>query len=296
MPALNEIMDVMAKMPPENVTEYLIGECSRYLREIAAITQRNVIAYYSGWLHVNAAGVEIVETDKNAFMNAVYKQDRSKGLDLILHTPGGNIAAAESIVTYLKTLYKNDIRAIVPQISMSAGTMMAMSCREIVMGHQSSLGPIDPQLGGVACQMVVDEFRRAVDEVTKNPASLGLWQTIIGKYVPTYLTTCEDAIKWSEELAEKWLTDVNPDIDIDKIKTVFINHEHSYSHSRHISKEDCRDAGLNVTDLESNQDLQEAVLSLHHFMMVLIEKHRITKIVMNNDGRSYVQSAAPAAS
>lgn len=296
MPALNEIMDVMGKLAPEDVTEYLVGECSRYLKEIAEITHRNVIAYYSGWLHVNAAGVEIVETDKNAFMNAVYKQDRSKGLDLILHTPGGNIAAAESIVTYLKTLYRNDIRAIVPQISMSAGTMMAMSCREIVMGHQSSLGPIDPQLGGVACQMVVDEFRRAVNEVTKNPASLGLWQTIIGKYVPTYLTTCEDAIKWSEELAEKWLTDVNPGIDIEKIKTVFIDHEHSYSHSRHISKEDCRDAGLNVTDLESNQALQEAVLSLHHFMMVLIEKYRITKIVMNNDGRSYVQSAAPASS
>ena len=295
MPALNEIIDVMGKMPQEDVTDYLVGESSRYLREIASITQRNVIAYYSGWLHVNAAEVEIVETDKNAFMNAVYRQDRSKGLDLILHTPGGNIAAAESIVAYLKTLYRNDIRAIVPQISMSAGTMMAMSCREIVMGHQSSLGPIDPQLGGVACQMVVDEFHRAVDEVTNNPASLGLWQTIIGKYVPTYLTTCEDAIKWSEELAEKWLKDVNPEINIDEIKNVFINHEHSYSHSRHISKEDCKAAGLNVTDLESNQDLQEAVLSLHHYLMVLIERHKITKIVMNDQGRSYVQSAAPAA-
>ena len=294
MPALNEIMDVLGKMPQEDITEYLVGECSRYLKEVASITGRNVIAYYSGWLHVNAAGVEIVETDKNAFMNAVYKQDRTKGLDLLLHTPGGNIAAAESIVTYLKTLYKNDIRAIVPQISMSAGTMMAMSCREIIMGHQSSLGPIDPQLGGVACQMVVDEFRRAVDEVTANPASLGLWQTIIGKYVPTYLTTCEDAIKWSEELAEKWLMDINPNINMNDIKNVFINHEHSYSHSRHISKEDCRAAGLNISDLEANQDLQEAVLSLHHFMMVLIEKHRITKIIMNNQGRSYVQSAAPS--
>lgn len=281
-------------MPQEDVTEYLVGECSRNLREIASITNRNVIAYYSGWLHVNAAGVEIVETDKNAFMNAVYKQNRSKGLDLVLHTPGGNIAAAESIVTYLKTLYNNDIRAIVPQISMSAGTMMAMSCREIIMGHQSSLGPIDPQLGGVACQMVVDEFRRAVSEVTANPLSLGLWQTIIGKYVPTYLTTCEDAIKWSEELAEKWLKDINPNINMKNIKNVFINHEHSYSHSRHISKEDCRAAGLNISDLESNQKLQEAVLSLHHYMMVLIERHKITKIVMNDQGRSYVQNAAPA--
>ena len=84
-------------------------------------------------------------------MNAVYGLDRSKGLDLILHTPGGDLAATESIVTYLKKMFNNDIRAIIPQISMSAGTMIAMSCKEIIMGEQSSLGPIDPQMGGVAC-------------------------------------------------------------------------------------------------------------------------------------------------
>ena len=44
------------------------------------------------------------------------------------------------------------MRAFIPQISMSAGTMIAMSCREIIMGEQSSLGPIDPQMGGIACQ------------------------------------------------------------------------------------------------------------------------------------------------
>ena len=101
-----------------------------------------------------------------------------------------------------------------------------------------------PQMNGVACQMVVDEFKRAVDEVRSNPASLGLWQTIIGKYSPTFLTACSDAIKWSEELAERWLTEVNPQINMNKVKNVFINHNHSYSHSRHISKEDCRAAGL----------------------------------------------------
>ena len=58
---------------------------------------------------------------------------------------------------------------------MSAGTMVAMSCREIIMGEQSSLGPIDPQMGGIACQAVIDEFKRTVNEVSANQASLGLW-------------------------------------------------------------------------------------------------------------------------
>ena len=272
------------------VPAFLLNESKRYLSQIANITGRNVIVYYSGWLKNNVFEASINENDKNAFMNAVYGMDKTKGVDLILHTPGGDIAATESIVNYLKSLFGNNVRAIVPQISMSAGTMIAMSCKEIIMGRQSSLGPIDPQMNGVACQMVVDEFKKAVDEVKSNPASLGLWQTIIGKYSPTFLTACSDAIKWSEELAERWLTEVNPQIDMVKVKNVFINHNHSYSHSRHISKDDCRVAGLPISDLEANQDLQDAVLSLHHCYMILIDSISFVKIVMNQDGRAYLQN------
>ena len=264
--------------------------CNKYLDRIKTLTGRNVIAYYSGWLKNNVSEASIVETDKNAFMNAVYEMDRAAGLDIILHTPGGDIAATESIVSYLKSIFGNNIRAIVPQISMSAGTMIAMSCKEIVMGRQSSLGPIDPQINGVACQMVIDEFYRAVKEVEDNPSSLGLWQAIISHYAPTYLTVCEDAIKWSEELAQKWLVDVNPGIDMGKVRNIFINHEHSYSHSRHISKDDCRDAGLSIKDLEENQALQDAVLSLHHCYMILCDIMPIVKIVMNQKGRIYIQT------
>ncbi len=274
----------------QKAPDFLLGECNKYLGQIRALTERNVIAYYSGWMKNNVPEASIVETDKNAFMNAVYEMDKAEGLDIILHTPGGDIAATESIVSYLKSIFGNNIRAIVPQISMSAGTMMAMSCKEIVMGRQSSLGPIDPQINGVACQMVIDEFYRAVKEVKENPASLGLWQAIISHYAPTYLTVCEDAIKWSEELAQKWLVDVNPTIDMEKVRNIFINHEHSYSHSRHISKDDCRDAGLNIKDLEENQALQDAVLSLHHCYMILCDIMPIVKIVMNQKGRIYIQT------
>jgi ClpP class serine protease len=53
------------------------------------------------------------------FMTAVNKLDKSKGLDLILHTPGGEINATEQIVFYLRKIFKGDIRAIVPHLAMS---------------------------------------------------------------------------------------------------------------------------------------------------------------------------------
>lgn len=124
----------------------------KYIRQLSEYTGRNTIVYYSGWLQkpvLAQQGVDfsINDNDKNGFMAVINKLDRSKGLDLVLHTPGGNVSSTESIVNYLKSIFGNDIRAIIPQIAMSAGTMIACACKSIVMGKQSNLGPIDPQFG-----------------------------------------------------------------------------------------------------------------------------------------------------
>lgn len=95
-----------------------------YLKALHDHTQRNIIAYYSGYLSKPEIPSEINDEDKNGFMMAVHKLDRDKGLDLILHTPGGSIAAVQSISDYLHKMFKDDIRVIVPQIAMSAGTML----------------------------------------------------------------------------------------------------------------------------------------------------------------------------
>ncbi len=106
----------------------------------------------SGWLekaHLVAQGLtgtEVNDSDKNGFMATIHQLDRTKGLDLVLHTPGGNVAATESLVDYLRAMFGSDIRAIVPQLAMSAGTMIALASKQIVMGQHSSLGPIDPSL------------------------------------------------------------------------------------------------------------------------------------------------------
>ena len=96
----------------------------KYLQIMHKYTKRNIIAYYSGFLQRSNANSAIDENDKNALMQAVYGLDKSKGLDLILHTPGGDIAATESIVTYLRSIFGKNIRAFIPQIAMSAGTMI----------------------------------------------------------------------------------------------------------------------------------------------------------------------------
>ncbi|MEA5004325.1 MAG: serine protease, partial [Christensenella sp.] len=168
-----------------NAVHPLDEERWRYLKLFNEYTNRNVISYYSGFLQKSEdARTAIDDNDKNAFMQAVHQLDKTKGLDLILHTPGGDIAATESIVGYLKSFFGEDIRAFIPQIAMSAGTMIALSCKEIVMGKQSNLGPIDPQYGGISCQGVIDEFEQALKEVSNNQAAIAVWRPIIEKYHP----------------------------------------------------------------------------------------------------------------
>ena len=112
----------------------------KYLKELSEYTGRNTIAYYSSWLNKQANNLDINDADMTGFMTCVHGLDCSKGLDLILHTPGGSPAAAEAIVSYLRAKFGNDTRVIVPQLAMSAGTMIACSAKEIIMGKQSSLG------------------------------------------------------------------------------------------------------------------------------------------------------------
>ena len=262
-----------------------------YLNKIHTITGRNIISYYSGWLKNSSAPNTIInDNDINALMNAVNKLDRTKGLDLVLHTPGGDLAATENVVNYLQSAFPNNIRAIIPQLSMSAGTMIALSCNCIVMGKQSSLGPIDPQFNGIACQGILDEYSRAISDVTANPNALGIWQPIISKYHPTLIGDCENAVKWSKELATKWIKKVNACINMIDVENLFISHSTSYSHSRHISRDECKTVGLNILYLENNQDFQDAVLSLHHCYMILFDKWRYSKIVENQIGGRYLQT------
>ncbi len=87
--------EVLAELSERKTVDDIRREKLRNLQEY---TERNVIAYYSGFLTNKSSEVSINDSDMNGFMNAVCKLDRKKGLDLILHTPGGTVSATGAIV------------------------------------------------------------------------------------------------------------------------------------------------------------------------------------------------------
>ena len=261
-----------------------------YLAALYKLTGRNVIVYYSGWLQKPNIPSEINDSDKNGFMTVVHKLDKQKGLDLILHTPGGETAATESLVDYLRSIFGTDIRAVIPQIAMSAGTTIACACKEIVMGKHSSLWPIDPMFLGMPAHGVVEEFNRAHQEIKEDQTRGFVWTPIIQKYSPTMIGECEKAIQWSNEMTREWLLsgmlkDVeNAATQADTIIAELADHALTKSHARHLGPDRCREIGLKVTTLEKDQDLQEAVLSVHHACIHTLSATGAYKIIENHDG------------
>ena len=291
---LKEIQDTHKKNPKVNAIDVVRR---KYLNKIQKETGRNVIAYYSGWLQKpKAPDTAVNDKDKSGLMLTIHKLEKSKGLDLILHTPGGDLAATESLVDYLYSIFDYNIRVIVPQISMSAGTMIALSSKEILMGKHSNLGPIDPQMGGLACQAVLDEFEDAKKDIKSNPQAAPLWQAIIGKYHPTFLGACKHAIDWSESMVEEWLKENMCSKDHKKVKPIlkmFSDHKKQKSHARHISKKQCEEVGLNISSLEDDKDLQDAVLTTHHAFMHTFSQTNAVKIIENHNGIAYIEASNP---
>jgi ATP-dependent protease ClpP protease subunit len=272
----------------------------KYLKALHEHTGRNVIAYYSGWLSKGSVLFsDINDEDKNGFMTTVHKMDKHLGLDLMLHTPGGGIAATQSIVTYLQKMFGKNIRAIVPQIAMSAGTIVACCCKEIWMGKQSNLGPIDPQLRGIPAHGVVQEFKRAIREVKNDASRIVIWQQIIGQYRPTFLGQCENAIKWSNDFVEQQLVsgmfDGLPDkkTKAKKITRALSNYPKNKSHDRHFDLEDCEKMGLVIKRLEGDDTMQDLVLTVHHCYMNVLMNTGAYKIIENHNGVALVKNTQP---
>ena len=263
----------------------------KYIKKLSDLTGRNTIVYYSGWLQHPDGDSSIDDSDMEGFMNAVNELDCTKGLDLVLHTPGGSPTAAEAIVNYLKDKFQKDIRVIVPQLSMSAGTMIACSAKEIVMGRQSSLGPIDPQFNGIPAYNIISEFNDAKKDLAEDPTTANYWAIILQQYPAAFLKTCYDAISLSSTLAEEWLKDnmlKNNQSAVNGIVEFLNSRDTNHDHGRHFNYKKCCDIGLNISLLEADQEFQDAVLALHHSLMITFQGTNAVKIIGNQNGTAYI--------
>ena len=303
MPTWGEILkEINQSKSPQGTGPDFDGVRRRYLRALHDLTGRAVILYSTAFLEsrpIPPTDLQVGLADIQGLMETVANVTE-RNLDLILHSPGGSAEAAESIVEYLRQRF-NHIRVFIPLAAMSAATMVALSGDEIVMGQHSQLGPIDPQFiiatpegpRSAPAKAILNQFELAKQQC-KDTSNLAAWMPILRSYAPGLLTQCEDSRKLAVTMVSSWLrkymfaNDSEGPKKSEASANWFADYENFRSHLRRVGRDKVAEIGVNVTPLEKEDDLQDAVLSVHHATIHTFSGTPAVKIIENHHGRAWV--------
>jgi hypothetical protein len=219
-------------------------------------------------------------------------------LDVLLVSNGGSPLTAERIVKMLRQQFTH-IRFIIPANAFSAATMICFSGDEIIMNAQSStLGPVDPQFGGVPIRAVLrgmEEIERRVKE--EGSTILDIYRSLIDKFSIPFLEICKSAWQLSEELTKEWLKDYmfKDELakgtiqlcEVEKIATTFLNYDELKDHGRSINRGKAQGFGLKVINIEDISGLGDLIRSVYNQYEKWFEISPFFKMYENTRGISW---------
>jgi ClpP class serine protease len=153
--------------------------------------------------------------DSEAVLRAIRLTPENQPVDVILHTPGGLVLAAEQIARALIQRTAK-VTAFVPHYAMSGGSLIALAADEIVMDPNAVLGPVDPQVGSLPASSILkvlatkrpehidDETVILADVATKARSQVGAFVAeVLAKHLPkakaTALATMLSDGRWTHD-------------------------------------------------------------------------------------------------
>ncbi len=186
MANFSEFDSWFSNIDPKKKEHSISKEFKKHL-DIISGNGGNVMLYFSAFMQKPDLYTDISLEDINGIMNALYGMDFEKKLTVILHTPGGQITAIEQITDYIHSKFKN-VTVIVPVMSMSAGSMFALSCDNIIISRIGQLGPIDSQITiqgqPYSVRDILQQFDKIKKDVLENPAMGTIWTPVLSAYGP----------------------------------------------------------------------------------------------------------------
>lgn len=272
--AAQTVLD-QAVSPPLKTPLFQAIHADRYqrqaiIKQIERDTNRKLLCYVSG------LACSIDREDTVPFVDLLHNVPAGHDVDLLLHTGGGDIDAAEKLITMLRNRVGTaTLRVIVPDYAKSAGTLMVLAADWVVMSDASELGPIDPQIiladaNGNRIRHPVQAHLDAYEEHTKalqkDPNNVAA-QIMLGKMDPAIVKLFQAAKERARQIAEallkrgmfrnggNWSQAVSELLDTKRWQ----------SHAQMISHEDAADPniGLNVTYLSPASDQWQAYWQLY---------------------------------
>src|SRR3954470_16467936 len=136
----------------------LVATRARRLSALQRQRGTQVITMIHRQEQIGLLGVPLVRfidiDDSEQVLRAIRLTPDDTPIDLVLHTPGGLVLAAEQIAHAVRA-HPAKVTVLVPHYAMSGGTLLALAADEIVMDPQAVLGPVDPQLGDMPAASIL---------------------------------------------------------------------------------------------------------------------------------------------
>jgi ClpP class serine protease len=173
--------------------------------------------------------------DSEKVLRAIRLTPPEMPVDLVLHTPGGLVLAAEQIASALRR-HPGTVTVLVPHYAMSGGTLIALAADEIVMDPNAVLGPVDPQLGMGQGSVAAASILRALAQPNPNRDD----QTLILGDV------AEKALRQVKATVKQLLLDHHADADAERLATKLSSGE--WTHDYPLQVEELRQLGFTVRE------------------------------------------------
>ena len=267
---------------------YKASHAERYQRQeiIGHIQERTgtrVICYVAG-IRMECM---INQNDTVPFVDLLHNIEEGEDIDLLLHTIGGSVDAAEKLIRLVRSkVGEGQLRVIVPEFAKSAGTLMVLGADSVVMSDTSELGPIDPQMqfsdsrGNVrwhSVQNYLDAYKEHYDKIVQNPQNVAA-RIMLAKIDPDTVKLCRAVMARARQSAESLLRQGMFRNGGNYTQTVeeLLDTERWLSHSQMISWEDARDPriGLEVEHLKQDDVLWQDYWRLYCLQRIAIEENQ----------------------
>jgi ATP-dependent protease ClpP protease subunit len=229
-------------------------ERQQTIRKIDQETGRQLICYVSG------RHTHIHRDDVVFFADLLERIPNGSKIDLLLHTPGGDMDVSEKMVSMIRSKTGDaSFRVIVPDFAKSSGTLITIGGDVALMSDTSELGPIDPQITVIdghgnrvshSVQALLDAYESYSKALKEDPGDMAS-QLMLNKLDPGTLKLCESAKQRARKLAEKHLQRgmlqswVGP-FTYTAVADNLLDTKKWYLHSQVIGPDDAKTIGLNV--------------------------------------------------
>lgn len=259
--------------------------------DLEKLLERPVVTFFTSFRFP----VMIDDSDAAMLEGILQKMDLSKGLALVISSPGGNGLAAERIINICRSYSGTDeFWAIVPAKAKSAATMICLGASKILLGLTSELGPIDPQVTiqedeGLkrfsACN-IVESYRDLFARAVKEKGNLQPYLQQLTNYDEREIKEMQTAIELSEDIAiralKNGMMNSTPDTTIKKQIEMFLTPKKKKAHGRPISAEEALTCGLNIEKIDIKSILWDTLYELYMRTDNFVSTH-VAKCVETKD-------------